>query len=94
MERRAVSLLVGRKSYNLITSMEDEKLKDVYDLLREVVASTDSAMTQDERLFITCMTLANELTSVMTRLGGILSGSSNYEDAEGDRKETDKTSMR
>jgi hypothetical protein len=72
MEKRAVALLVGRKSYNLITSMDEDKLKAVYDLLRDVVATTDPTMEQDERLFITCMTLASELTSLSSRLEKIL----------------------
>ncbi|MDR3331331.1 MAG: cell division protein ZapA [Synergistaceae bacterium] len=75
MEKRAVSLLVGRKSYNLITSMEDEKLKKVYDLLRDVMETTEQTMEQDERLFITCMTLASELASISSRLENILSDS-------------------
>ena len=71
--RRSVSLLIGRKSYNLITSMSDDKLKKVYDLLRDVMANTDSGLEQDEWLFIACMTLASELTSISDRLNDILS---------------------
>ncbi|MDR3355405.1 MAG: cell division protein ZapA [Synergistaceae bacterium] len=70
--RRSVSLLIGKKSYNLITSMSDDKLKKVYDLLRDVMANTDSGLEQDEWLFIACMTLASELTSISDRMRDIL----------------------
>lgn len=73
METRRVSLLVGRKSYNLLTTLDDKKLKRVYDLLHEIVAETDPAMDQDERLFIVCMKLASALVDTAERMENILS---------------------
>ncbi|MDR1481699.1 MAG: cell division protein ZapA [Synergistaceae bacterium] len=95
MERtRSVSLLVGRKSYNLLTSMSEDRLRDIDDLLREVVPNTPPRMEQDERLFIACMTLASELTSVVARLNGILEEIEAQKEAELERAKRDRTRFR
>lgn len=62
MEARHVSLLVGKRSYNIRTSLDEETLKDVYTILHDAVAETDPAMDQDERLFLAGIMLANELS--------------------------------
>lgn len=72
MENRGVSLLVGKRSYSFLTSLDEDRLSEVYDVLRDVVATTDSALHQDERLFISCMVLASELVSTSSRLEHIL----------------------
>ncbi len=64
MKQRRVSLLAGRKSYNILTSLDEDTLKEVYDVLHDAAAATDPAMDQDERLFLASMTLANELVSL------------------------------
>ncbi|MDR1943229.1 MAG: hypothetical protein LBQ19_00240 [Synergistaceae bacterium] len=74
MESRSVPLLVGNKSYPLLTSLDDEKLKIVYGVLKDVVASTPGTFEQDQRLFIACIKLADALVNISTRLDGILSG--------------------
>lgn len=67
MEQRRVSLLVGRKSYNILTSLEDSMLKEVYEVLHDAAAVTDASMDQDERLFLAGMSLANEIVSLHRR---------------------------
>lgn len=69
MEQRHVSLLVGRKSYNILTVLDEAALRDVYGLVHDIAAKTDTSMDQDERLFIVSMTLANELVSLAGRIG-------------------------
>jgi hypothetical protein len=64
MKQRRVSLLVGKKSYNILTSVDDDTLKEVYDVLHDAAAATDPAMDQDERLFLASMTLANEVVEL------------------------------
>ena len=64
MEPRNVSLLIGKKSYNLITSLDNDELKEVSDLLIEAMPGTNSSLTQDELLFIAGMTLAGELAAI------------------------------
>ena len=68
MEQRRVSLLVGRKSYNILTSLDEETLKEVYEVLHDAAATTDPAMDQDERLFLASMSLANELVALSRRV--------------------------
>lgn len=72
MENRRVTLLVGRKSYNLRTSLDEERLREVYEVLRDVMSTTDPSMEQDERLFISCITLSSELVALSSRLEEIL----------------------
>lgn len=89
MEQRHVSLLVGRKSYNILTVLDEAALRDVYGLVHDVAAETDPSMDQDERLFIVSMTLANELVSLAKRVGemekklGDLSGLASVESMAG-----------
>ena len=73
MENRRVTLLVGRKSYNLRTSLDEERLREVYEVLRDVMSTTDPSMEQDERLFISCITLSSELVALSSRLEDIVS---------------------
>ncbi|MDR0649334.1 MAG: hypothetical protein LBF92_08385 [Synergistaceae bacterium] len=73
MESRSVPLLVGNKSYPLLTSLDDEKLKVVYDVLKDAVASTPLTFDQDQRLFLACIRLADALVNTSLRLDGILS---------------------
>lgn len=73
MESRRVTLLAGKKSYHLLTSLDEERLKEVYEVLRGAISTTDPALEQDERLFIGCITLASELVAISSRLEGILS---------------------
>ena len=68
MKQRRVSLLAGKKSYNILTSLDDDTLKEVYEVLHDAAAATDPAMDQDERLFLVCMNLANELVALSRRV--------------------------
>jgi hypothetical protein len=72
MERRSIPLLVGNKSYPLLTSLDDEKLRVVYGVLKDAVASTPQTFEQDQRLFIACIQLADALVNASARLDGIL----------------------
>lgn len=68
MDSRRVSLLVGRKSYNILTPLDEESLRDVYGMVHDIAAETDPSTDQDERLFIVSMTLANELVAISRRI--------------------------
>lgn len=74
MENRRVSLLVGKRSYSFLTSLDEDRLSEVYNVLRNVIDTTDATLHQDERLFISCMVLASELVSTSSRLEHILDG--------------------
>ncbi len=68
METRRVSLLVGRKSYNILTPLDEDTLKEVYEILHDAASATDPAMEQDERLFLVAMNLANEIAALTRRV--------------------------
>ena len=72
MGKSVVSLLVGRQSYSFTTSLDDKRLSEVHDLLQGVINSTDATLQQDERLFLTCMILASELTSITSKIENII----------------------
>lgn len=72
MEMRQVSLLVGRKSYNLLTTLDDEALRQVHGFLRDAIAGTDASREQDERLFLAGMTLASQLAAISNRVDALL----------------------
>ena len=68
METRRVSLLVGKQSYNLLTSMTEARLNKVSRLLTDTMANTDPQLQQDERLFLVSMILASSLYSLLYQI--------------------------
>lgn len=77
MDPRRVPLLIGRRSYNIRTSLDENTLRDVYGVLHEAVGETDPSMEQDERLFIAAMKLANdlvEMSDALARMTRIVQG--------------------
>ncbi|MDR3254231.1 MAG: cell division protein ZapA [Synergistaceae bacterium] len=87
IESRSVPLLLGNKSYALRTSLDDDKLRVVYGVLRDAVAATPSTFEQDQRLFIASIQLADALVNVTSRLEGILSGGTAKKDVTGEETE-------
>lgn len=77
METRRVSLLVGKQSYDLRTSMTEDRLGRVSRLLADVMATTDPRLQQDERLFLSSLILASSLEQTRERLEQILRDSGN-----------------
>ena len=75
METRRVSLLVGKQSYNLLTSMTEARLNKVSRLLTDTMANTDPQLQQDERLLLVSMILASSLEQAREQLEHILEGS-------------------
>lgn len=63
MEKRNVSLPVGNRTYNLLTSLDGARLEEVTSLLQDALSTTDSRMLQDERLFLASLHLASALVS-------------------------------
>jgi hypothetical protein len=88
MENRSVPLVVGNKSYPLLTSLDEKKLKAVYEILRDVVDATPQTLDQDQRLFIACMTLSDAFVSVASRLEKILSERIGVGEGDEDKEET------
>lgn len=68
MKKTHVPILVGNRTYSLVTSMSDERLQKVSELLADVMAKTDPRLDQDERLFLAAMTIASSLHNIKEQL--------------------------
>ncbi|ACZ18965.1 cell division protein ZapA [Thermanaerovibrio acidaminovorans] len=73
MTSKRLALLIGKRSYPIVTSREEE-VQRAADLLRSVVESLDSSLSQDEMLFLAAMTLSGELIRVEDRLRELAGG--------------------
>jgi hypothetical protein len=80
---RQVSLLIGRQSYSMKTSLSDEDIKDAQDIVNGVLKETSGMTSEQEiRLAVACMVLANRMVSAGRRIEYILSGEEEKEDRE------------
>jgi hypothetical protein len=71
---RQVSLLIGRQSYSMKTSLSDEDIKDAQDIVNNVLKETSGMTSEQEiRLAVACMVLANRMVSAGRRIEHILS---------------------
>ncbi|MDR1965096.1 MAG: hypothetical protein LBQ36_00175 [Synergistaceae bacterium] len=71
---RQVSLLIGRQSYSMKTSLSDAELKDAQAVVNDALKDTgDFTSDQEIRLAVACMVLANRLASAGKRIDNILS---------------------
>jgi hypothetical protein len=71
---RQVSLLIGRQSYSMKTSLSDEDIKDAQDIVNGVLKETSGMTSEQEiRLAVACMVLANRMVSAGRRIEYILS---------------------
>ncbi|EHM10189.1 hypothetical protein TheveDRAFT_1065 [Thermanaerovibrio velox DSM 12556] len=73
MERRLV-LLVGKKSYPIVTSLEEEEVQEAAGLVRSLVDSLDPSLSQDERLFLASMSLSSQLLKLLGDLERLVEG--------------------
>ena len=67
MEHR-LTLLVGRKTYSVVTSLGEERAREVSEVVRQVLDQTDPSLSQEERLFLVSMLLASQMVHLRERL--------------------------
>ena len=67
MEQR-LTLLVGRKTYSVVTSLGEERAREVSEVVRQVLDQTDPSLSQEERLFLVSMLLASLMVHLRERL--------------------------
>ena len=60
MEQR-LTLLVGRKTYSVVTSLEEDRAREVLEVVRQLLEQTNPSLSQEERLFLVSMHLSSEL---------------------------------
>lgn len=67
-ELREVRIIIGRRSYRMQTTLDDETLERVTSLVAEVGSTTRSGVDQDNWLMLTCLQLAYSLDRISQRL--------------------------
>jgi hypothetical protein len=71
---RQVTLLIGRQSYSMKTSLSDEEIKDAQAVVNDALRDTGSVTSNQEvRLAVACMVLGNKLANAGKRVEYILS---------------------
>ena len=79
---RQVSLLIGRQSYSMKTSLSDDDIRDAQDIVNGIMHDTNTACEQEIRLALACMVLANRLAVTCRRLDRIVSPDAETEQTE------------
>jgi hypothetical protein len=70
---RQVSLLIGRQSYSMKTSLSDAEIKDAQTMVNDALKETSGVTSEQEiRLAVACMVLANKLASASRRIDLII----------------------
>jgi hypothetical protein len=71
---RQVSLLIGRQSYSMKTSLSDAEIKDAQALVNDALKETGGITSEQEiRLAVACMVLANKLANSARRIENLVS---------------------
>jgi hypothetical protein len=73
-DMRQVTLLIGRQSYSMKTSLDDDEINDSQTFVNDALKDTGSMTSNQEmRLAVACMVLGNKLANVAKRVDYILS---------------------
>ncbi|MDR1650934.1 MAG: hypothetical protein LBR87_04040 [Synergistaceae bacterium] len=71
---RQVSLLIGRQSYSMKTTLSESEIKDALAVVEDALRDTGGITSEQEiRLAVACMVLANKIASAGRRLDYIIS---------------------
>jgi hypothetical protein len=71
---RQVTLLIGRQSYSMKTSLSDADIKDAQTVVNDALRDTGSITSNQEvRLAVACMVLGNKLANAARRVDYLLS---------------------
>lgn len=71
---RQVSLLLGKQSYSMLTSLSDDELREAREVVNSIMRDTAGGSGEQERhLAVTCMALASQIVSASKRIGSIIS---------------------
>ncbi len=68
MLMRRVQVLAGKRMYTLLSSLDEERLKRVSQIIQDTVAQTDPVLDQDERLFLAFAMTASVLDDTTEKL--------------------------
>jgi hypothetical protein len=82
MSSETRTVVVGRKNYTIVTPLDEERFTEVVGLIRAVLKETNERFGQEERLFLSCLLLANRLVETRCRLEAILEAETVEEGAD------------
>lgn len=68
------SLIIGSKSYSILTSADEGRLLEVADMVQKMVKEMDPKLTQEERLLLSVMELAMKLVDIKYSLFDLSGG--------------------
>jgi hypothetical protein len=68
-ERRTV--LVGRKTYSVVTALDERRFDEVLALTGAVLQETNEKLAQEDRLLLACFLLANGALEIRDRLAAL-----------------------
>lgn len=77
-ETRRVSVLVGKKTYPVLTRLDEGRFEAVLEIVRENLGKIDSSVDQEERLLLTCFKLAYSLDAASRKLSEALKESGSH----------------
>lgn len=72
---RRVLVTLGKKSYPLLTRLDEDRFERVLQIAKDSVVGLDPSMEQDERLLLACFKLAYSIESAEARIKEMLGGS-------------------
>ncbi len=67
-EPRREYVTLGKKSYAMLTRLDRERFHRVADMVKESMGDIDDRLEQEERLVLTCFSLAFSLHSACEKL--------------------------
>ncbi len=77
-EPRRVFVTLGKKSYPLLTRLDETRFERVLQIAKESLAGLDTSMEQDERLLLACFKLAFSIESAESRMREMIGESGPY----------------
>ncbi len=77
-EPRRVFVTLGKKSYPMLTRLEESRFERVLQIAKESLAGLDTSMEQDERLLLACFKLAFSIESAESRMKELIEESGPY----------------
>lgn len=67
-EVRRVNVLIGKKTYSILTRLDDQKFKEVLSIVKEAVESVEGSVDQEHRLLLGCLKMAYKIEEVTRKL--------------------------
>jgi len=67
-EVRRVNVLVGKKTYSILTRLDEDKFNAVLKIVKEAVEGIEGSVEQEQRLLLGCLKMAYEIEEVTEKL--------------------------